>query len=305
LTAPKLSVVVSSYNQRGYITACLDSILAQEVDFPFEVVVSDDFSTDGTRGIINDYAARHPELIRVLPNTENVGPARNYFRAHNAARGEYVAHIDGDDLMLPEKLQRQVAILDAHPECVLVNHRSRYFNDTRTYVTETGELPNGEELIFYTIAENARWGTIAVHSSYMYRASARKTREYRGDFMEWYFTMEYLSEPGSRACFINRVLVEYRCNESNQAYLASRHGRQRSYRILIGHLMDNFGTLTNLRKDIYAHAFLNILTYHKSVRTFSPQMFWFLARHINKFDFARVRETIRIRRAVSPQKRIR
>lgn len=301
----KLSVVVSCYKQREYIANCLDSILAQDVNVPYEIVISDDFSPDGTRDVVEDYARRHPELIRVLPNTENVGPARNYFRAHNAARGDYVAHIDGDDLMLPGKLQQQVDVLEAHPECTLVIHRARYFNDSRTYLSETGELPDGQELIFFTRAEQARWGTIAVHSSYMYRASARTTREYRGDFMEWYFTMEYLSQPGTRACFINRVLVEYRCNESNQAYLASRSGRRRSYLILIGHLMDHFKELRALRRDIYAHAFLNILTYHRTIRTFSPGMIWFLLRHATSFDLARVRETMRIRRAVGPKQRIR
>lgn len=301
----KLSVIVSCYNQREYIADCLDSILVQEVNVPYEIVISDDYSPDGTRDVVDDYARRYPELIRVLPNTENVGPARNYFRAHNAARGEYVAHIDGDDRMLPGKLQREVDVLEANPECTLVIHRARYFNDSRTYVTETGELPDGSELIFFARAEQARWGTIAVHSSYMYRASARATREFRGDFMEWYFTMEYLSQPGTRGCFINRVLVEYRCNESSQAYLASRQGRRRSYLILIGHLIDHFAEIPGLRRDIYAHAFLNILTYHRTIRTFSPSMMWFLLRHASSFDLARIRETMRIRRAVGPKQRIR
>jgi len=302
---PKLSVVVSCYNQKNYIRDCLESILTQEVDVPYEIVISDDFSPDGTRVIVDEYAVRYPELIRVLPNTENVGPARNYFRAHNAARGEYIAHIDGDDLMLPGKLQAQVDILNAHPECVLVNHRARYFSDDRSYVTETGALPDGRDLIFYTQEQNARWGTIAVHSSYMYRASARTTRECQGDFMEWFFTMEYLSQPGTKACFINRVLVEYRCNESNSAYLASRKGRQRSYLILIGHLMDHFKDLPALRRDIYAHALISILNYHRAIRTVSPSMLWFLLRNVGAFDLVRVREVIRVRRAVGPQKRIR
>nr|WKF58541.1 hypothetical protein HUO10_003041 [Paraburkholderia busanensis] len=305
MIVPKLSVVVSCFRQQDYIADCLDSILAQKIDVPYEIVVSDDFSPDNTRAVVDEYARRHPDLFRVLPNTENVGPARNYFRAHNAARGEYVAHIDGDDIMLPGKLQAQVDVLNAHPECVLVNHRARYFSDDRSYVTETGELPDGQDLIFYTRVENARWGTIAVHSSYMYRASARTTRDYRGDFMEWYFTMEYLSQPGTRACFINRVLVEYRCNESNAAYLATRKGRQRSYLILIGHLLDHFAALPALRRDIYAHAFLNIMTYQKTIRIVSPGMLWFLIRNIGSFDLARVREVMRIRRAVGPQKRIR
>ena len=305
LSNPKLSVVVSCYGQRDYISTCLDSILAQQLDCSYEIVISDDCSPDGTREIVDRYGREHPTIIRVLPNTENVGAARNYFRAHNAARGAYVAHIDGDDVMLPGKLQRQVDVLDGTPECVLVNHRARYFSDDRTYETETGEFPGGQELVFYSRAEQARWGTIAVHSSYMYRADARKTREYQGDFMEWYFTMEYLGRPGATGCFINSVLVEYRCNQTSQAYLASRRGRERSYRILIGHLLDYFSALPELRRDIYAHALLNILTYHRNVRKISWEMLMFLLRNIRYLDLTRVRETIRIRGAVGPQKRIR
>lgn len=303
LNMPKLSVVVSCYNQRDYIAACLDSILAQQVNFPFEIVVSDDCSTDGTRDIVDQYGARYPDLIRVLPNRENVGAARNYFRVHNAAQGDYIAHIDGDDVMLPGKLQRQVDVLDDNPACNLVVHRARYFSDDRSYECTTGPFPSSDELIFFTRVEQARWGTIAVHSSYMYRASARKTRQYHADFMEWYFTMEYLSEPGAVACFINAVLVEYRCNPASEAYSRTRTGRRKAYRILITHLIDHFAALPDLRRDIYAHAAISIMTYQLNVRTVEPRMIYFLLRNIASLDLGRVRDAIRVRHAVSPEKR--
>ncbi|CAE6812114.1 hypothetical protein R70006_05806 [Paraburkholderia domus] len=302
---PKLSVVVSCYNQEAYVAECIDSILSQELDTSFEIVISDDCSTDRTPTILADIAARYPNQIRLLENTENVGAARNYFRVHNAATGEYVAHIDGDDIMLPGKLQAQVATLDSHPDCMLVFHRARYFNDERTYVDETGVLPPGTPEVCFSIRELARWGTVAVHSSYMYRRSSRKTRVYTHDVMEWYFSMEHLDAPGSTARFLNKVLVEYRCNESGQAYSSSRRGRNRAYTILIGHLMDRFSTNKELRRDIYAHALFNILTYHRNARTLSPSMIWFLIRNVAELDLSRLRETISIRRVVGPSKRIR
>ena len=301
----KLSVVVSCYNQRDYIAHCLDSIIAQQVNFPYEIVISDDCSTDGTRDIVDSYGSKYPELIRVLPNTQNVGVGRNYFRAHTAATGEYVAHIDGDDIMLPGKLQRQVDVFESNPHCNLVIHRARYFSDDRSYECDTGAFPSKEPLIFYSQAEQALWGTIAVHSAYMYRASALKTREYPADLMEWYFAMEYLSSPGTTACFINSVLVEYRCNISSSAFSGSRKGRSKSYRNLIGHLMDSFTALPERRRDIYAHAVVSILAYHLNVRTFSPSMIWFLIRNLPSLDLTRLRETLRIRHAVAPRKRIR
>jgi len=302
---PKLSVVVSCYNQCDYIAECLESILAQQVDFPYEIIISDDCSTDGTGDIVNNYGAMYPDRIRVLQNTQNLGAARNYFRAHNAATGDYVAHIDGDDVMLAGKLQRQVDVLDRQPNCNLVIHRARYFSDDRSYECETGAFPSNQELIFYSRAQQARWGTIAVHSSYMYRASARQTREYQADFMEWYFAMEYLHAPDAVACFINAVLVEYRCNFSGAAYSGSRKGRSKAYRILIGHLMDSFSAFPELRSDIYAHAVISILTYHLNIKTLTPKMIWFLLRNVPSLDMARLREAVRIRHAVAPGKRIR
>lgn len=302
---PKLSVVVRCYNQLEYISECLDSILTQDVDFPYEVVICDDCSTDGTRAVIEQYGERYPEIVRVLPAIENIGAMRTYFRAHNAARGQYVAHMDGDDIMLPGKLQRQVNILDANPDCVLVNHRARYFSDDGSYECDTGKLGDGSDLIFYTQAEQARWGIIAVHSSYMYRASARKVREYTEEVMEWYFTMDYLSEPGKVGCFINSVLVNYRCNNAGASYTASRKGRDKAYRVHIKDVIGKFNGLLHIRRDLYAHALLNITTYHANVKTISPRMIWFLLRNAVSFDASKVMDAFRVRRSVAPQKRIR
>lgn len=116
-TAPRLSVVVTSYNHEAYVAQCLDSYLAQEVDFPVEIIVSDDASTDGTRAIIAEYAARHPDLIHAILRPENVGLNASLGDALLAARGEYVTLSDGDDYLTdPEKLRRQLAYMDAHPE---------------------------------------------------------------------------------------------------------------------------------------------------------------------------------------------
>lgn len=300
-----LSVVVSSFNQEHYIEDCLDSILRQKLDIPFEIVISDDCSTDGTPTIIARYAEKYGDKIRLLKNTENVGAARNYFRLHNAASGKYVAHMDGDDIMLPGKLQAQVNVLEENPDCALVFHRARYFNDSRSYVDETGSLPPGDPLVFFSIDKLAQWGTLAVHSSYMYRRSTRKTKTYVHDVMEWYFSMEHLDAPGATACFINRLFVEYRCNENGQAYLSSRKGRQRSYRVLIGHVIDRFHSTKDLRAELYAHAFVSILAYQRNVRIIDSSMLLFLLRHGRWLSFQRIRETMRIRRAVGPQTRIR
>lgn len=121
--APKVSVIVVTFNQAAYIARCLKSILSQETPFAFEVIVGDDASTDGTTDIVRQFAKQHPGRVRALLHPENLGPFANYRATHLAAEGEYVAHIDGDDCALPGKLAKQVALLDAHPEAAAAFHR--------------------------------------------------------------------------------------------------------------------------------------------------------------------------------------
>lgn len=113
---PKVSVCVITYNQEKYIRQCLQSIVAQETDFDFEVIVGDDCSTDSTASIVQEFAERYPKLIKTIPQkTNSGGGCGNYLTVHRAAKGDYVAHIDGDDAMLPGKLQCQAKLMDENP----------------------------------------------------------------------------------------------------------------------------------------------------------------------------------------------
>lgn len=117
-----MSICVVTYNQEKYIAQCLQSIVDQETDFDFEIIVGDDCSTDSTREIVLGFADKYPEKFRLLFHSENIGAAFNYARTHELAIGEYVAHMDGDDLMLPKKLQKQVDAFSKNPDCVIVSH---------------------------------------------------------------------------------------------------------------------------------------------------------------------------------------
>lgn len=116
---PKLSVMVVTYNQEQYITKCLDSILQQEVNFDYEVIIGDDCSTDTTGVIVDTYAAKNP-CIRVQHHPQNLGHVKNWEYCINMCHGEYIAILEGDDYWIDvHKLQRQVDYLDSHPQAVL------------------------------------------------------------------------------------------------------------------------------------------------------------------------------------------
>lgn len=120
---PKVSVCVVAYNQEKYIGQCLQSIVSQITNFDIEVLVGDDCSTDGTRSIIQQFAERHPGVVKPIFHERNIGPHNNFMAVHNMAEGNYIAHVDGDDYCLPGKLQAQADVLDSNPGCNLVWHR--------------------------------------------------------------------------------------------------------------------------------------------------------------------------------------
>jgi glycosyltransferase involved in cell wall biosynthesis len=123
----KVSCSIITYNQKDYISKCLEGILKQIVNFSFEIIIGDDNSTDGTREILKDYADKYPGLIRLnLRELKGVGlPGKeNFVTTLSMCNGEYIALCDGDDYWTdPLKLQKQADFLDANPDYVLCFHQ--------------------------------------------------------------------------------------------------------------------------------------------------------------------------------------
>jgi len=121
MTEPLVSVTVITYNHIPFIAQAIEGVLQQETTFPFELVIGEDCSTDGTRGIVCEYQKKYPEIIRVITADKNVGRTQNFYRTIKVCRGKYIAFCDGDDYWhRPDKLQNQGDYLEAHPECGLV-----------------------------------------------------------------------------------------------------------------------------------------------------------------------------------------
>ena len=133
--APKISVLMVTYNHEQYIAKALESVFAQKHPYSFEVVVGDDASTDRTSEIVADFSQKYPGVIKFIRHPKNVGHCRNYFCVLKACQGEYVALLDGDDYWTdPEKLKTQIQFLDENPNFVLSCHRfRRYYSRTNHY----------------------------------------------------------------------------------------------------------------------------------------------------------------------------
>jgi glycosyltransferase involved in cell wall biosynthesis len=123
--APLVSICVQTYQQEEYIGQCLESLLAQRCDFPFEIILGEDHSTDQTRAICHDFAARHPNTIRLFLRDKKdkifirgQKTGRSNFLANlKAAKGKYITLCDGDDYWINDrKLQLQVDFMEKYPE---------------------------------------------------------------------------------------------------------------------------------------------------------------------------------------------
>ncbi|MGH2317087.1 glycosyltransferase family 2 protein [Planococcus sp. SE5232] len=121
----KVSIECNSYNHENFIAEALDSMLMQKTDFAYEILVHDDASTDRTAEIIRSYEQKYPDIIKPIYQTENQYSKDVPFELFNGARalGKYTAVCEGDDYWTdPEKLQRQVDYMEAHPECSMCVH---------------------------------------------------------------------------------------------------------------------------------------------------------------------------------------
>jgi len=119
-------VIMAVFNEEAFLAESIESVLAQDYG-NLELVISDDGSTDGTLSIATDFAARD-ERVKVVRGDRNAGKAVAANRALKAAGGELLAWLDGDDVMLPGKISKQVGLLEERPEAVGCCHDAEVFD---------------------------------------------------------------------------------------------------------------------------------------------------------------------------------
>ena len=164
--SPITSVCFITYNHEAYIQQALDSILAQQTAFDFEIVIGEDVSTDRTRAICEQYAAQFPNVIRLLDSPHNLGPTANVIRTLKACRGKYVALLEGDDYWIDaQKLQKQVDALEKDDKITLCfTGRRNYLENENTFV-EVNEDKGNNRFYIQDFALNTYFHT----STFMFR----------------------------------------------------------------------------------------------------------------------------------------
>ena len=205
----RVNVIVPTYNHAPYIRAALDGILAQEADFRWDVTVLEDLSTDGTREIVESYRDLHPDRLFAVLATENGKYMPALARAIDSCGADYIALIEGDDKWTdPRKLQRQVQLLETHPDCALSFHNVEIWSeaDGRTL----GNSNSPEEPPFSDLEDLLKGNFIRTCSVMIRRESVVPLPEWfeRMAFGDW--PLFLLALRNGRAAYVPDLMACYR-----------------------------------------------------------------------------------------------
>lgn len=144
----KISIIMGIYNCAGTLSEALESILAQTYT-DWEVIMCDDASADDTAEIAQRYVERYPGKFKLLKNEENLKLGKTLNRCLEAATGEYIARMDGDDISLPGRLETEAGFLDEHPEYAIVSSAMIFFDENGDWgCSKQIEAPQIKDLIF-------------------------------------------------------------------------------------------------------------------------------------------------------------
>jgi glycosyltransferase involved in cell wall biosynthesis len=206
-----VSVCVTAYNHGKYIAQALDSILMQEVDFKYEIVVGEDCSTDNTREILLSYKERFPDKLKLLLHEKNLGAKKNVIATLDNCSGKYIAMLDGDDYWIdPEKLRIQIALMEEHPEC----HMSFHPAESRIENARTGRVVarRAKENKIFTASEVilGGGGFSPTASTIFHREVIENLPEFFEETPVGDYYMQILGAVHGGALYIDRVMSVYR-----------------------------------------------------------------------------------------------
>jgi len=213
------------YNEERFLAESVDSVLAQSFA-DFELIIADDGSSDGTAAIARDYAQREPGRVRVLRGERNRGKQFVQNEALAVSRGELIAWLDGDDVMLADKLERQVRALDADPQAAGCTHDAEVFEALGGRVLgRFSQLANGRPLrsggveMWFDPTYRMLPSATMIRSSLRPPAGFDERLTYTND---WLFDIEVFRH--GRCIAIDDVLVRYRRHDANLSAQGERSG---------------------------------------------------------------------------------
>lgn len=217
MSKPFVSIIMTTYNQEKYIRQAIDGVLFQITDFPYELIIGEDCSSDSTLSIVEEYQKQYPDRIHLITSPANVGMRANELRCLKAATGKYIAYCEGDDYWIhPDKLQIQTDRMEEDPEISMSFHA--ILNDLSSL-----SMPNQE--VHYHVGDHYfdPWEVIHKGGEFFKFVSTMVRHEIFNQLPEWYIESPVGDAPlvlmalnYGKIYYIDRMMSAYRVgvNES-------------------------------------------------------------------------------------------
>lgn len=241
INAKRVSVLMLAWNHEAFIGQAIESILQQQFDGSFELLVGEDSSSDKTLSICLDYQLRYPEIVRVIAHSKNIGMHLNFQSLWNAAHGDYIALCEGDDYWVDHrKLQKQVDFLSEHSECNLcgafTQKKSKELNGEWR---DAGVVRPDKIQDFYAFKE--------LIPRYNFHFSSVVLRKDSVEFPDWFHTVYCVDRPlyllatqSGMAGLIPEVMSVYRLHEGGNWSAITVSKKARASIDLITRMRDHF-----------------------------------------------------------------
>jgi glycosyltransferase involved in cell wall biosynthesis len=234
---PIISVCLITYNHEKYITQAIEGVLQQQTNYKYELVIADDCSNDNTGKILNEYAGKYPDIIRLILQEKNIGPAKNWIDLITSPKGKYIAYFEGDDYWkATDKLQKQVDFLEQHEDYVACCGNAVYVRDG----IEVEKVRNWSQEKVITIRDilygnDIITGTILFRNKLSPQFYRLLKNAYAGDWILFY----YLSRSG-KFYYSPEILTAYRIHAEgawNKLSLVQKLRSERNMKVIF--LKDN------------------------------------------------------------------
>lgn len=204
----KVDVLMMAYQHEEFIAQAIESILAQQTNFAFRLIIGEDQSPDKTGQICQEYAAKYPNQIHLVQREKNVGPYVNFVEIYELCEAPYIAMCEGDDYWTDiHKLQKQIDFLDQNPTYGICFHKSIELNDQGDEKITNEGTPDTQD-----IKDLVEKGWFMRTASYVYR------NHLFNEFPEWFYKVKatdytlhiMLAKGGAKIKFIDEVMSVYR-----------------------------------------------------------------------------------------------
>lgn len=206
---PKVSVWMITYNHAPYVRQAVESVLMQETNFEFEIVIGDDCSTDGTREVLLEIAASSPSKFRLLLAERNLGMMQNARRTFEECQGEYIALLEGDDYWTsPTKLQKQVDIMDHNGNVNVCIHDVEVIGSRRRKNDPGTAWPQNAQTVGFDYFLNG--GAVSTCSALLRRRAMPEWQEWFEELPGLDYTWFVLTSLGGSVVMLPDKMAVYR-----------------------------------------------------------------------------------------------